>query len=126
MLLFTLENNAADVVRHLDADHGKQNLRGSAHAFTVQGSLLCDHGLCQLILLLLGSQIAALLSEHVMHQLVHNGGNRHDLLLRDAGKVVVEGAAVHNILSRLADISRLVHQCGRVAGAGADALFAAG
>ena len=126
MLLGALKGNAADVIRHFHAHHGKQRLGASSHALPVQGALLGKDRRDQLILNFPGSQVAALLLHHVSHELVTDGIHRHDLLLGDAGQVVVKGTSVDDILRRLADIRRLIHQGGGISSSGANASLSAG
>ena len=122
MLLFPFEYDAADVLRRLYPNHGKKGSGISAHALAVQ-SLGCEDGGRQLILLLFGNQIAALLANHVIHQLISDAVHSNDFLFCNAGKVIVKGTAVHDVRRRFSDIGCFVHQRGRVSCACADSPF---
>ena len=115
----TLKDNTANIIRHAYPDHPKQRLRVTTHTLAIQ-SLRRQHRGRQLVLLLFRRQIAALLRQHIVHQLINHTVHSHDFLLRNAGKIIVKGTSVHNILRRLADIGRLVHQSRRIARSRAD------
>ena len=60
-----------------------------------------------------------------MHQFITDGVYRNDLLLGNTRKIVVERASVDNILRRLADVRRLIHERRRIACPCTDAPLAA-
>ncbi len=61
-----------------------------------------------------------------MKKLIDNGLYRYDFLLCDAGEVVIKCTSVDDILCCLADISGLVNECRRIAGACTDASLTGG
>ena len=129
-----LADEAADFLVRLDPDHGKQHVGVPAHALAVDDAahfagflvLLIDQDdLGQGVGLFGAHEIGAVLP-HVVDQLVGDILEGENLFFRDAGQVVIEGAAVDNVLGGLADVGGVVHDDGGIARARADGLLAGG
>lgn len=127
-------DDAAHVLAHLHTDLIQQNIRIAANALPVDHLahlagfliLLLDEDNRRQFISLLGiDQVGAVLL-HIPDQVIRDIIKREDLLFRDAGQVIVERAAVNDILARLADVGGIVNDDRRIAGAGADRLFAGG
>ena len=134
MLEGNLCDGAADLGAHVDADLGEDDVSVTAHAIAVDHvgdlagllvDLLVQHHLGQLVSLLTGEEDTAVLL-HTGDETVGHVVEDEDLLLGDAGKVVVEGAAVDDVLGSLLDVGGVVHDDGGVTRAGTDGLLAGG
>ncbi len=126
MLFGAFKYDTSDFRSRLNADHGKKGSCVSSHALSVERAFRRNHRRCQLILNFPACKVATVFRNQVIHQLVRNSVKGDNLLLRNTGKVVVEGTSVDDIPCRLAHVRRLVNQCGRIACACADGSFSRG
>ena len=118
----------------LNADLFENDAAVTSHAVTVDTAgdftglgirLLYDNDLCQFVCLLTG-QLNAAVAEHAGDQTVGNIVKDKNFFFCNAGKVVVEGAAVDDVLCCLFDVGSIVHNDRRVAGTGTDCLLTGG
>lgn len=96
MFFFPFKNDAADIFRRLNADHGKKCSGIPSHAFPVQ-SLRGYHSCGEFILLLFGNQVASLFADHIIHQFIGHAVHGHNFLLRYTGEIIIKGTSVYDI-----------------------------
>ena len=127
-------DGAADLGTHVDADLGENDVSVAAYAVAVDYvrdlagllvDLLVQHDLGQLVSLLTGEEDTAILL-HACDETVSHVVEHEDFLLGDAGEVVVEGAAVDDVLGGLLDVGGVIHNDRGVTGTGTDGLLAGG
>ena len=131
MLEGNLGDGTTDVVAYLNSDLFENDLAVTTDTFTVD-DLLClavlvglldENNFCKFICLC-ASELDASVFQHARDKSVRDVFEDEDLLFGDAGKVIIEGASVDNVLCGFIDVRRVIDDDGGIARACSDSLFA--